>query len=56
MHTLPEIGKRRDAVEAFTHSLAALFGRDTSAVNLSLVEAPKDRFAYGGRLLCDLSN
>lgn len=56
MHTLPEINKRREAAAAFSASVAAAIGRDVSAVNLMLIEAPKDRFAYGGSLLCDLSN
>ncbi len=56
MHTLPEINKRREAAAAFSASAAAAIGRDVSAVNLVLNEAPKDRFAYGGSLLCDLSN
>lgn len=56
MHTLPEINKRREAVAAFSTSVAAALDRDVSAVNLVLNEAPKDRFAYGGSLLCDLSN
>jgi phenylpyruvate tautomerase PptA (4-oxalocrotonate tautomerase family) len=54
MASLPPMETRKKMVRHFSRRLADILRRNISTIVLHLHEAPRDRMAFGGKLLADI--